>query len=96
MLIVIGILAVLSMIAIAKAIYWKLCFQGVLLYIVHSLKALTNDEISYRIAGGHVDIEYKDLSERGCLLVDSFFIAVGDIQQSYGTEYVQVTAADGR
>ena len=33
MLIVIGILAVLSMIAIAKAIYWKLCFQGVLLYI---------------------------------------------------------------
>lgn len=29
----IGILAVLSMIAIAKAIYWKLCFQGVLLYI---------------------------------------------------------------
>lgn len=64
--------------------------------LVHSLKALTNDEISYRIAGGHVDIEYKDLSERGCLLVDSFFIVVGDIQQSYGTEYVQVTAADGR
>ena len=53
--------------------------------LVHSLKALTNDEISYRIAGGHVDIEYKDLSERGCLLVDSFFIAVSDIQQSYGT-----------
>lgn len=52
--------------------------------LVHSLKALTNDEISYRIAGGHVDIEYKDLSERGCLLVDSFFIAVSDIQQSYG------------
>lgn len=64
--------------------------------LVHSLKALTNDEISYRIAGGHVDIEYKDLSERGCLLVDSFFIAVSDIQQSYGTEYVQATAADGR
>lgn len=42
--------------------------------LVHSLKALTNDEISYRIAGGHVDIEYKDLSERGCLLVDSFLL----------------------
>ena len=64
--------------------------------LVHSLKALTNDEISYHIADGHIDIEYKNLSEQGYLLVDSFFIAVSDIQQSYGTEYVQVTAADGR
>lgn len=64
--------------------------------LVHSLKALTNDEISYRIAGGHVDIEYKDLSEQGCLLVDSFFIAVSDIQRTYGNKYVQATAADGR
>lgn len=32
----IGILAALSMIAIAKAIYWKLCFQGVLLYIPYA------------------------------------------------------------
>lgn len=54
--------------------------------LVHSLKALTNDEISYHIADGHIDIEYKDLSEQGYLLVDSFFIAVSDIQQSYGTE----------
>ena len=29
--------------------------------LVHSLKALTDDEISYHIAGGHIDIEYKDL-----------------------------------
>lgn len=64
--------------------------------LVHSLKSLTNDEISYHVAGGHVDIEYKDLSERGCLLIDSFFIAVSDIQRTYGTDYVQVTVADGR
>lgn len=64
--------------------------------LVHSLKALTDDEISYHIADGHIDIEYKDLSEKGCLLVDSFFIAVNDIQRTYGTEYVQAVAADGR
>lgn len=64
--------------------------------LVHSLKALTDDEISYHIADGHIDIEYKDLSEKGCLLVDSFFIAISDIQRTYGTEYVQATAADGR
>lgn len=64
--------------------------------LVHSLKALTDDEISYHIADGHIDIEYKDLSEKGYLLVDSFFIAVSDIQRTYGTEYVQATAADGR
>lgn len=38
----IGILAVLSMIAIAKAIYWKLCFQGVLLYIAECGNPLPN------------------------------------------------------
>lgn len=64
--------------------------------LVHSLKALTDDEISYHIADGHIDIEYKDLSEKGCLLIDSFFIAVSDIQRAYGENYVQITAADGR
>lgn len=64
--------------------------------LVHSLKALTNDEISYHIADGHIDINYRDLSERGKLLVDSFFIAVSDIQRTYGRNYVQITAADGR
>lgn len=61
--------------------------------LIHSLDALTDDEISYHIANGHVDINYTDLSERGCLLVDSFFIAVSDIQNNYGSDYVQVTVA---
>ena len=61
--------------------------------LVHSLESLTDDEISYHIANGHVDINYKDLSERGLLLVDSFFIAVSDIQNNYGSDYVQVTVA---
>ena len=58
--------------------------------LVHSLEALTDDEISYHIEKGHVDINYKDLSEKGCLLVDSFFIAVSDIQNAYGNQYVQI------
>ena len=54
--------------------------------LIHSLKALTDDEISYRVASGHAEITYKDLSERGKLLVDSFFIAVSDIQLTYGDD----------
>ena len=64
--------------------------------LIHSLDALTEDEISYNIRDGHIDINYRDLSERGMLLVDSFFIAVSDIQGTYGRNYVQITAADGR
>ena len=58
--------------------------------LVHSLESLTNDEISYHVSNGHIDINYKDLSERGCLLVDSFFIAVSDIQNAYGEQYVKI------
>lgn len=61
--------------------------------LVHSLEALTDDEISYHIANGHIDINYENLSDKGCILVDSFFIAVSDIQNNYGSEYVQVTVA---
>lgn len=46
----IGILAVLSMIAIAKAIYWKLCFQGVLLYIAECGRPLPNIALIKRYA----------------------------------------------
>ena len=61
--------------------------------LIHSLKALTDDEISYRVASGHAEITYKDLSERGKLLVDSFFIAVSDIQLTYRDDYVKIAAA---
>lgn len=58
--------------------------------LIHSMEALTDDRISYRIASGHVDIKYKNLSEQGKLLIDSFFIAVSDIQLSYGEKYVRI------
>ena len=58
--------------------------------LIHSMESLTDDRISYRIASGHVDIKYKNLSEQGKLLIDSFFIAVSDIQLSYGEKYVRI------
>lgn len=65
--------------------------------LIHSLEALTDDRISYRLRDGHIDIEYEDLSEQGRLLIDSFFIAVSDIQLTYGEKYVKInTAPDGR
>lgn len=63
--------------------------------LVHSLVSLTDDEISYHFADGHIDISYENLSERGKLLVDFFFIAVSDINTTYGDDYVRITA-DGR
>ena len=65
--------------------------------LIHSMEALTDDRISYRIASGHVDIKYKNLTEKEKLLIDSFFIAVSDIQMTYGDQYVKINAApDGR
>lgn len=61
--------------------------------LAHSLSALTEDAISYQFRDGHMDIKYENLSEKGKLLVDSFFIAISDIQLTYGEEYVQIYAA---
>lgn len=58
--------------------------------LLHSLEALTDDEIYYEITDGYIDLEYKNLSEQGKLLVDSFFIGICGIQEAYGSEYVAV------
>lgn len=65
--------------------------------LVHSLEALTDDKISCQFGDGHIGIKYENLSEQGKLLIDSFFIAVSDIQMTYGDRYVKINAApDGR
>ena len=66
--------------------------------LIQSIEALTGDEIKYRIEPGHMDIEYKDRSEQGKLLVDSFIIGINSVSESYGSEYVQLIqhGADGR
>lgn len=58
--------------------------------LIHSLNALTEDEIFGEVKDGYVEIKFENLSEQGKLLIDSFFIAVSDIQESYGEEYVQI------
>lgn len=58
--------------------------------LIHSLEALTDDRFSYQIRDGHIDIKYENLSEQGKLLIDSFFIAVSDIQMTYGDQYVRI------
>lgn len=65
--------------------------------MIHSLEALTDDKISYHLRDGHIDIRYENPSEQGKLLIDSFFIAISDIQLTYGEKYVKInTASDGR
>ena len=44
--------------------------------LIDSIESLTKDTIQYEISPGRVDIHYKDLSEAGKLLVDSFFLGI--------------------
>ncbi len=65
--------------------------------LIHALSDLTEDEFLHNVRNGHIEIFYRDLSEQGKLLVDSFFLSIGDIQQTYGEKSVTVyPAPDGR
>lgn len=58
--------------------------------LIRSLEGLTEDRISCEIFPGHIHMRYKDLSEQGKLLVDSFFIGICNIVNSYGDNYVRI------
>ena len=51
--------------------------------LIGSIKGLTRDEIQYEISPGRADIHYRDLSEEGKLLVDSFFIGICQIADEF-------------
>lgn len=51
--------------------------------LIRSLEDLTRDEIEYDISPGRADIHYRNLSEEGRLLVDSFFIGVCSIADEF-------------
>lgn len=57
--------------------------------LIDSIESLTEDAIQYEISPGRVDIHYKDLSEDGKLLVDSFFLGISGISQDF-PEYVKI------
>lgn len=64
--------------------------------LIDSLEALTKDSIEYEADNpGHIDIHFENLSEQGCLLVDSFFIGISNISNAYGEEYVKITVPNG-
>lgn len=58
--------------------------------LYHSLQALTPNRVTCLFSDGNLLISYKNLSEAGRLLVDSFFIAVSDIQCTYGERFVRI------
>lgn len=57
--------------------------------LIRSLEGLTSDEIKYEISPGRAAIHYRNLSEEGKLLVDSFFIGVCQITNEF-PEYVRI------
>ena len=51
--------------------------------LIRSLEDLTRDEIEYAVSPGRADIHYRNLSEEGKLLVDSFFIGISLIANEF-------------
>lgn len=51
--------------------------------LIMSIEDLTEDTITYSISPGRVDINYKDLSDKSKLLVDSFFVGVCSLSRTY-------------
>lgn len=57
--------------------------------LIKSIGDLTEDKIDYEISPGRADIHYRNLSEEGMLLVDSFFIGVCQITNEF-PEHVRI------
>ncbi|PWM21001.1 MAG: ribosomal-processing cysteine protease Prp [Collinsella tanakaei] len=59
--------------------------------LIHSLRDLTDDEIECSVSEGNVFIKYENLSEQGKLLVDSFFIGITDMMETY-PDYIKLSS----
>ena len=51
--------------------------------LIRSLEDLARDKIQYEISPGRADIHYRNLSEEGKLLVDSFFIGICQVADEF-------------
>ena len=58
--------------------------------LIYGFLSLTHDQVSYTLESGNTEIIYQNLSEGGKLLVDSFFIGICQIQEDYGSQYIQI------
>lgn len=57
--------------------------------LVFSLEELTKDTARYEIQYGNSIAEYRNLSEKGQLLVDSFFLGICAIVNGY-PDYIRI------
>lgn len=57
--------------------------------LIFSIEELTQDRIKYNIQPAMVDIQFRELSPEGKLLVDSFFIGARNIAEQY-PNYVKI------
>lgn len=51
--------------------------------LIESIEELTEDVIERELKTGHVDIYFKNLSEKGTLLVGSFLVGISHIEEAY-------------
>ena len=58
--------------------------------LVRSMEGLADDRIETDIKSGMTSIQYGDLSEKGRLLIDSFFIGICMIAEEF-PDYVRIT-----
>ena len=59
--------------------------------LVNSMEALTGDRPECHVWDGHIDIEWKNLSGGGALLVDSFFVGICSLAGTYGSDYIRIS-----
>lgn len=57
--------------------------------LIKSIEDLTSSTIQYDIDPGRVDIKFKNLSEEGKLLVDSFFLGICLIADEF-PDYIKI------
>lgn len=58
--------------------------------LIRLMEGLTDDRIETDIGSGMASIQYGDLSEKGRLLIDSFFIGICMIAEEF-PDYVRIT-----
>ena len=51
--------------------------------LINSLRNLANEEICTEVASGFMIIAWQKLSDRGKLLIDSWFLGLSDINREY-------------
>lgn len=57
--------------------------------LIHSIEALTHDNLIYSVSPGRVDIDLRNLSKRSHSFIDSFFVGICDVANEF-PDYVRI------